>query len=61
MSKQLSKYFTAFNYFDNTLIVSSVKMEEHNKIVMLAKSKLNNIETLICQTLIDRKISDKEF
>ena len=28
---------------------------------MLTKSKLNNIETLICQTLIDLKISHEEF
>ena len=28
---------------------------------MLAKSKLNNIETLVCQALIDMEISHKEF
>ena len=28
---------------------------------MLAKSKLNSIETLICQALIDMEISHKEF
>ena len=28
---------------------------------MLAKSKLNSIETLICQALIDMEISHEEF
>ena len=28
---------------------------------MLAKSKLNNIETLISQALIDKEISHKKF
>ena len=36
------------------------KKKKHNKIV-LAKSKLNNIENLISQTLIDLQISQKEF
>ena len=33
----------------------------HDKILMLAKSKLNSIETLILQTLIDMDISHEEF
>ena len=37
------------------------KRKKHNKIVMLAKSKLNNIETLISQSLIDLDISHEEF
>ena len=36
------------------------KKKKHNKIV-LAKSKLNSIENLISQTLIDLQISQKEF
>ena len=28
---------------------------------MLAKSKLNSIETLVCQALIDMEISQEEF
>ena len=97
MIKKLSKYFAAFDYFDNTLIVlyatsgrisiisftrvigvpvgiASVsfslvfslitgiikkllkitrnKKKKHNKIFMLARSKLINIETLISQALI---------
>ena len=37
------------------------KKKKHNKIVMLAKSKLNSIETLISQALIDPEISHEEF
>ena len=37
------------------------KNKRHNKILMLAKSKLNSIEALISQALIDMDISDKEL
>ena len=37
------------------------KKKKHDKILMLAKSKLNSIETLIFQALIDLDISHKEF
>ena len=37
------------------------KKKEHDKILMLAKSKLNSIETLICEALIDLDISHEEF
>ena len=33
----------------------------HHKVLMLAKSKLNSIETLISQALNGMKISHKEF
>ena len=33
----------------------------HDKILMLAKSKLNSIETLISQALIDMEISHEEY
>ena len=33
----------------------------HDKILMLAKSKLNSIEALISQALIDIEISHEEF
>ena len=36
-------------------------MKKHNRIVMVATSKLNSIETLILQALIDLKINHKEF
>ena len=35
------------------LKITRNKKKKHNKIVMLAKSKLNSIETLISQALID--------
>ena len=37
------------------------KKKRHNKVVMLAKSKPNNIETLMSQALIDLDISHEEF
>ena len=37
------------------------KKEKHNQILMLAKIKLNRIETLISQPLIDMEISREEF
>ena len=37
------------------------KKKKHSKIVMLAKSKLNSIETLMSQALIDLEISHEEF
>ena len=38
-----------------------IKKKKHDKIFMLAKSKLNSIETLISQALIDMEISHEEF
>ena len=37
------------------------KKKNHDKIVMLAKSKLNWVETLISQALIDMEISHEEI
>ena len=37
------------------------KKKKHNKIIMLAKTKLNSIETLMSQALIDLDISHEEF
>ena len=37
------------------------RKKKHDKILMLAKSKLNSIERLISQVLIDTEISHKEF
>ena len=37
------------------------KKKKHDKIVMLAKSKLNSIEVLICRALIDSIISRDQF
>ena len=43
------------------LQITRNKIKKHNKILMLAKSKLNSIETLISQALIDLEISHEEF
>ena len=45
----------------NLLSITRNKNKRHDKILMLAKSKLNSIETLISQALIDMEISHKEF
>ena len=37
------------------------KKKKHDKILMLAKSKLNSIETLISQALNDMEISHKQY
>ena len=106
MSKQLSKYIDAFDYFDKILIVLSAtsggvsiisftavigasvgilsinfsllfslttgiikellettrnKKKKHNKIVILARSKLNSIGTLTSKVFIDYEISHEEY
>ena len=43
------------------LKITRNKKKKHNKIVMLAKSKLNSMETLMSQALIDLEISHEEF
>ena len=43
------------------LKVTRKKKNKHNKIVMLAKSKLNSIETLMSEALIDLDISHEEL
>ena len=44
-----------------SLNITRKKKKKHDKILMLAKSKLNSIETLISQVLIDLDISHEEF
>ena len=43
------------------LNITRNKKKKHDKILMLAKSKLNSIETLGSQALIDMEISHEEF
>ena len=43
------------------LSITRNKKKKHDKILMLAKSKLNSIETLVSQALIDIEISHEEF
>ena len=41
--------------------MTSKKEKKHDKILMLAKSKLSSINTLISQALIDMDISHEQF
>ena len=41
--------------------IARKKKKKHDKILMLAKSKLNSIDTLISQASIDMDISHEEF
>ena len=43
------------------LHITRNKKKKHDKVLMLTKSKLNRIETLISQALIDMEISHEEF
>ena len=43
------------------LDIARKKRKKHDKILMLAKSKLNSIDTIISQALIDMDISHEEF
>ena len=43
------------------LNITREKKKKHDKILILAKSKLNSIDTLISQELIDMDISHEEF
>ena len=43
------------------LSITRNKNKKHDKILMLAKSKLNSIETLVLKALIDMEISHQEF
>ena len=43
------------------LSITRNKKKKHDKIFVLAKSKLNNIKTLVYQALIDMEISNEEF
>ena len=45
----------------NLLNITRNKKKKHDKILMLAKSKLNEIETLVSQALIDMEISHEEL
>ena len=44
-----------------SLSITRKKKTKHDKILLLAKSKLDSIETLVSQALIDMEISHEEF
>ena len=41
----------------NLLSITKNEIKKHDKILVLAKSKLNGIETLVSQALIDMEVS----
>ena len=43
------------------MLYSVLFLKKHDTILMLAKSKLNSIETLVWQALIDMESSNEEF
>ena len=43
------------------LHITKSKKKKHDKILMLAKSKLNNIENLVSQALTDMEIIHEEY
>ena len=58
----LTLIFTITTGVDKTLLnITRKKKEKHNKIITLARSKLNIIENLICQALVDFEIIHEEF
>ena len=46
---------------EKLLSITRNKKKQNNKILVLAKSKLNSIETLVFQALPDMEISHEEF
>ena len=72
MSKIHSKYIVLCDYFDRSLIVLSGivkkllkttrdKKKKYNKIIMLARNKLNSIESNVSEALINNEISHEDF
>ena len=58
----LNLIFTIGTGINKSLLrVTKKRKKKHNKIIVLAKSKLNMIDTLLSSTLNDSKISHKEF
>ena len=54
-------FFLTTGIIKKLLSITRNKKKKHNKTVMLAQSKLNSIETLKSQALIDLEISHEEF
>ena len=57
----LTLIFTISTGVDKSLFQLTKKKKKHNKIMTLAKSKLNTTETLLSSALNDSKISHEEF
>ena len=62
VSASFSLAFSMFTgIIKNLLKTSGNKKKKHNKIVMLARSKLNSIESKISKALMDNEISHEDF
>ena len=62
VSASLTLFFSLTTGIVKKLLnITRNKKKKHDKIFMLAKSKLNSIETLVSQALIDMEISHEEF
>ena len=64
ISASLTLVFSLTTGIINKLLKETKKKKrkkKHRKIIMLAKSKLNSIETLMSQALIDLEISHEAF
>ena len=58
----LTLIFTVTTGVVKTLLnITRKKKKKHNKIIALARSKLNTIENLISQALIDFEVTHEEF
>ena len=61
-SASLSLTFSISNGIAKKLLKTTRnKKKKHNKIIMLARSKLNSIERKTSETLINNEISHKDF
>ena len=62
VGSSLTLIFTIGTGINKSLLqVTKKRKKKHNKIIALAKSKLNMIDTLLSSALNDSKISHKEF
>ena len=61
-SASLTLFFSVTTGIVKKLLnITRKKKKKHNRILMLAKTKLNSIEILVLQVLIDMEISHEEF
>ena len=54
-------YFHCPQDFKKLLKITRGKKKKHNKIAMLARSKLNSIESKISEALMNNQISHEDF
>ena len=60
-SASLSPAFSLSTGLVKKLLKTTINKKKHNKIVMLARSKLNSIESKISEALMDNQISHEDF